>query len=104
MNDTLLRDEPIEEVFAKSTAAVSSDFTTIQSFSGNNVTLHLRFRVQCLQNYYASNCSVFCLARDDKTGHFTCDVDGALVCLGGYADTASNCTKCKPRHYNNSMK
>ena len=56
----------------------------------------IRFRVMCQSNYYSSDCSVYCLARDDSSGHYTCNpVDGSIVCNSGYEHPETNCVDSK---------
>ena len=49
----------------------------------------------CIENYYRQGiCDVFCQPRDDALGHFTCNSLGENVCLSGYTDPDTNCTRC----------
>jgi len=46
--------------------------------------------VTCDEGYYDELCNEYCVARDNCTGHYTCDPEfGAVECLPGW--TGSNC-------------
>ena len=55
---------------------------------------------QCDPNYYPQGtCNTFCLARNDSGGHYTCDPEtGDKICLTGYEDPATNCTRASIRY------
>ncbi len=66
---------------------------TIQTFGGLRIVLTTGgVRVLCREGYFGPDCAG-CTPRDDSTGHFTCDVNGAIVCLPGYQNTATNCVE-----------
>lgn len=46
--------------------------------------LQISSRALCDANYYGSKCEIFCQARDDQWGHFTCGPDGSKICLPGW--------------------
>ena len=47
--------------------------------------LYITYRVYCTQNYYGSNCNVYCLASSNVVnGYYTCDPKtGAKICAQG---------------------
>ena len=52
----------------------------------------IRVRLFCQQNYYASDCNVYCVQQNDNTnGHYTCGSDGAKICNNGYSNPSGNC-------------
>ncbi|NP_001292179.1 uncharacterized protein LOC100632656 precursor [Amphimedon queenslandica] len=52
----------------------------------------IRVRLFCQQNYYGSNCNVYCVQQNDDTnGHYTCGSDGAKICNNGYTNPSGNC-------------
>ena len=52
-------------------------------------------QVACDGDFYGSQCDVYCVPRDNCTGHYTCDQDtGAAQCLPGW--TEDNCTVAAP--------
>ena len=54
--------------------------------------LYARVNVTCDRDYYGPQCDEYCVARDNCTGHYTCNqVTGAPECLPGWTE-ASNCT------------
>jgi hypothetical protein len=48
---------------------------------------------RCAMNFYGSSCAIHCQERDDDTGHYSCASDGSRLCLDGYTDPTTNCTK-----------
>jgi len=56
--------------------------------------LRFSYKISCMSNYYREDCSIYCQSRDDDTGHFSCDSQGAIQCLPGYQNSDSNCTEC----------
>lgn len=55
--------------------------------------LYLSFRVKCADHFYGADCDVFCQARDDSQGHYTCDSGGNRICLEGFQDPVTGCTQ-----------
>ena len=52
----------------------------------------LSYRVQCVTNYYGSDCNTLCV----ETDRFTCDQNGNIVCNEGYQNEANSCSDCVP--------
>uniref|UniRef100_A0AAZ3P4H2 Delta-like protein n=1 Tax=Oncorhynchus tshawytscha TaxID=74940 RepID=A0AAZ3P4H2_ONCTS len=53
--------------------------------SGRQTELRYSYRFICNDNYYGESCSKICTPRDDRFGHYTCDLDdGQLSCLPGW--------------------
>ena len=79
-------------------AIVGLDFMRTLENGENSVgRLGASYRVNCTEDFYSPDCSVFCRARDDAQGHYTCNSQGNRVCLSGFEDPASNCTEpCTP--------
>ncbi len=50
---------------------------------------------RCAINFYGSSCATYCQERDDDRGHYSCASDGSRLCLDGYTDPTTNCTKPK---------
>ncbi|XP_078367834.1 uncharacterized protein LOC144651738 isoform X1 [Oculina patagonica] len=47
--------------------------------------LNVEVKVFCDANYFVPDCSTYCVARNDNTGHYTCDYTrGQKVCLSGW--------------------
>ncbi len=60
------------------------------TLSGERTSVVIRgLGVVCREGYFGPDCG--CTPRDDSTGHFTCDVNGTIVCLPGYQNTSTNC-------------
>ena len=77
-----------------------SSFSNIVVYSGSVqntiVQIELSFRLRCRNNYFGDNCETLCIPQDNDVGHFACDVSGNVVCLAGYSDAETQCTKCIP--------
>lgn len=92
-------DDLIDRVFAVETNfPISENFTPRRTYTGNygNVRFDLSYRAICQTNYYGSTCTVFCIGRDDSTGHYSCNSNGDRVCLPGWSDLPNNCLTGKP--------
>ena len=76
----------------------SSQFSNPTIYNGNGgfSQITLSFRVSCANNYYGSDCTTYCVGRNDTAGHYTCREDGSIVCNEGYFNTSTNCTECLP--------
>ena len=61
----------------------------ILTYSGAIATFVYKIRLLCENNYYNTTCTKFCMPRNDKFGHYTCDVNGDKVCMDGWL--GSNC-------------
>ena len=58
--------------------------------------MDIRFRVTCVQHFYRADCSQYCLARNDNSGHYTCNpTDGSKICNSGYEHPETNCVDCE---------
>ena len=54
----------------------------------------LSFQARCAEDYYSSDCSVYCTPRDNSLGHYYCKQDGSIECLPGYKNPLTSCTQC----------
>ena len=82
----------IDRVVPNVTLAVSTSFSSVRSQLGfyRIATLQLSFRVMCSQNFYGSDCTVFCQPQSsDALGHFTCNSAGERICSNEY--TGADC-------------
>ena len=94
-------DDDIDEIIICTSLFASSNFTTEIEFSGDRVTLTLRFRVQCTNGYEGPRCD--CLPQDnDVNGHYRCEEDGSISCLLGYTDPSSFCRQGKCMYKQNT--
>ena len=59
-----------------------------------NSELTLSFELSCSEDYYGSECDIFCKERNDEMGHYTCNTNGSIVCNEGYQNPLANCTEC----------
>ena len=62
--------------------------------------LEYEYRMVCSAHYYGKDCDTLCRPRDDQFGHYTCDENGAKICLAGWQKDTNNaegdyCTKGK---------
>ena len=85
--DLINGDDDLDNIFIDQTLEVNSGFTQLEEYNGalNRVTVQMRFRVMCQQDYYGADCGTFCVAQnDDMNGHYTCNSDGSIQCLEGF--------------------
>ena len=79
--DLINSDDDLDDIFIDRTLEVSSNFTELEVYTGelNRVTIQMRFRVICQQDYYGADCSIFCVAQNDNmNGHYTCNSDDSF--------------------------
>ena len=89
--------DDVDEIVICRSLLANSGFTTDMEFSGNRITLTLKFRVQCTDGYEGPRCD--CLPQDDdENGHYRCEADGTISCLPGYRDPSSFCKQGKWMH------
>ena len=96
--DLINGDDDLDDIFVDQTLEVSSNFTELEAYTGelNRVTVQMRFRVMCQQDYYGADCSIFCVAQNDNVnGRYTCNSDGSLQCLEGFENPRNNCRDSK---------
>ena len=58
--------------------------------------LAMSFQVNCSENYYGSNCTTFCEA---KEGVYNCDSNGNIVCVENNRDSSTMCINCSDNYY-----
>ncbi|PAA91774.1 hypothetical protein BOX15_Mlig026650g1 [Macrostomum lignano] len=86
------------------TAGLNGDFRNVKAVRLNpdglsGATLTLELSVACLENFYSTDCTKYCVAgNDDSSGHYTCSPAGGKLCLPTY-DPVSSCrqTYCASR-------
>ena len=95
--DSLNSDDHVDDVYVDISASPSSGFSSRRAYSGvrGNSVIEMNFRVQCISNYYGSDCATFCQGRDDNLGHYTCGSNGQRICRSGWSDPSTNCTSGK---------
>lgn len=64
------------------------DWQTV-NHTGKTAFLKYQIRVLCDDNYYNTTCTKLCRPRNDKFGHYNCDVNGDKECLEGWI--GNNC-------------
>ena len=100
-DDDLIGDSDLDDIFINRRLEVNTGFTERETYSGNSnrVTIQVSFRVMCQENYYGADCATFCLAQDDdENGHYTCNSDGSIQCLGGFENPSNNCRDSEFTH------
>ncbi len=92
--DRFNANDHVNDIYVNITLTPSSSFTSTRAYNGINVisVMELSFRLQCTSNFYGSDCTTYCVARDDIEGHFDCGPDGEKICLSGWSDPSRNCT------------
>ena len=85
-HDSLSSNDHVDDIYVTITLTPSSSFTSRRAYTGiyGNSRIVLSFRVQCMSNYYGSDCATYCVPRDDSEGHYSCRLNGQKICLNGY--------------------
>ena len=86
------RPQRIDTVLIELTVAnASSTSLTFQGLRNDTPSeAAISFSFTCDTDYYGSLCTVYCLAQDDTSGHYTCDpMTGSIICNDGFI--GSNC-------------
>ena len=84
----------LDNIFIDQSAVPSSLYSPLTNFPGanNKVSVNLRYRVNCQQNFYGTTCFEYCVASDDDfEGHYTCDPNGSVICRDGYEHPETFC-------------
>ena len=89
-------DSLVDDVYIEKTLAPSPSFTSEEWYSGEygNAEIRLSFRVQCVDNFYGSDCGTYCVATDsDIDGHYVCGSGGEKICSPAdqWSDLGNNC-------------
>ena len=94
--DRFSPDDMIDRVIIN-TSLVAGSSLPAQNYTGlyDVATMEMEVTVQCDPNFFGDDCTRHCEPRDDSSGHFVCDSNGNIVCLPGWMDTATNCTRRK---------
>ena len=73
IDDNILSSDALVEVFLMDLELSRglSNTTTVVGVFGV-ATIRLGFTVTCTENYYGDACDVFCVRRNDTTGHYSC--------------------------------
>ncbi|XP_049960051.1 protein jagged-1b [Schistocerca serialis cubense] len=88
------RTRVIEEATFSGIIVPSSAWHTL-NYDGNNSRITYRVRVQCDSHYFNLTCTKFCRPRDDKFGHYRCDVNGDKQCIDGWQGPNCESAVCK---------
>ena len=66
----------------------STSWSTYRStFLGTGAYFEWKYRFYCDSYYYSNLCSIYCKARDDSSGHYTCGSSGTKNCSSGWGGT-----------------
>ncbi len=95
--DPLNSNDHVDDVYVTISLVPNSTFTPRQRYTGiyRNSRIELSFRLQCSSDLYGSNCTTYCVARNDSAGHYSCGSNGEKICLHGWSEPSSNCTDRK---------
>ena len=87
----------MDDIYIEGTVILGPDFTAIRTLGGDygRSEIDLSFRVQCVVDFYGSDCATQCISTDDESGHYTCSSTGAIVCLNGWSNPTGNCLTCE---------
>ena len=77
---------------------LGADLTEQKIYTGiyNISQLAMSFQVNVSENYYGSNCTTFCEA---KEGVYNCDSNGNIVCVENNRDSSTMCINCSEKYY-----
>ena len=86
-------DDHVDDIYVTISLTPNSSFTSRTAYTGvhGKSRIELSFRVQCNSNFYDSNCAIFCMARDDSGGHYSCGPNGKWICLSRWSGPSSGC-------------
>ena len=73
-----------------STASSLSDYINIIA-SAPLFNANYTYKFTCSQDYYGTDCSVYCVPTNDSSGHYSCGSNGDKICLPGYINSSANC-------------
>ena len=88
--------KPLVDHFRVQELLVPPAQSPFQSYEGleSNAYLGAYFILACAENFYQSDCSVYCEPQDSvELGHYECGENGEKLCHIGYIDPDSNCTE-----------
>ena len=91
-------DDDLDDIIINRALDANAGFTAMEEYTGilNRVTIRVRFRVMCHQNYYGVSCATFCIAQNnDMNGHYVCNSDGSIQCTEGFENPTNNCRDSK---------
>lgn len=97
--DLLSGGEMVDQLVHNAMAVANAEVVSSMTVEGDGglVTFTFVLRVQCVPFFFGPDCNTFCVGENDSSGRFECDpTTGAIVCLTGYQNPASNCTDCAP--------
>lgn len=95
--DLLSGGEMVDQLIHNTMAVANAEAVSSMTVMGDSglVTFTFVLRVQCVPFFFGPDCNTFCVGQNDSSGRFECDpTTGAIVCLTGYQNPASNCTDC----------
>ncbi|XP_073239420.1 hemicentin-2-like isoform X2 [Porites lutea] len=81
--DNSSNSELIDRVVQRGTLLSNNEWE-LHAYNSSVVTISYKIRVICDADYYGNRCKKFCRARNDNSGHYTCDKNGNKVCLSGW--------------------
>ena len=97
--DPIGSNDHVADIYVTITLTPNSSFSARRAYNASdtngNSAIELSFRVMCTSNFYGSDCATYCVARDDREGHFDCGPGGEKLCLSGWSDPSRDCTICK---------
>ena len=86
-------DDLVDRVYIDMALSPSSSFTEKRFYNGESgrSRLELSFRIRCNTDFYDPNCTTYCQATDNDSGHFECGTNGEKICLRGWTNITNNC-------------
>ena len=93
--------ELVDEIYLQGAVPIDPEFTDAQIFTGSydRSEIVLSFRLQCVVDFYGSDCATQCISTDDESGRYTCSSTGAIVCLNGWSNPTGSCLTRESLNY-----
>ncbi|KAI6648047.1 Phosphatidylinositol phosphatase PTPRQ-like isoform X2 [Oopsacas minuta] len=92
-------DDDIDHIIIRISAIKQANFGSTLTYEGLRqsfkTTASLQYKFTCDDNYYSTFCTVYCIAEDSTSGHYTCNsVTGGKICNTGYSGTNCDVGSC----------
>ncbi|KAI6655488.1 Phosphatidylinositol phosphatase PTPRQ-like isoform X5 [Oopsacas minuta] len=92
-------DDDIDHVNIRISATKQATLGSTLTYEGLRAsfvaTTSLQYKFTCDEDYYSTYCTVYCIAEDSTSGHYTCNsVTGGKICNTGFSGTDCDVGSC----------